>query len=274
MVLVKEYRIINNCTVDEYRIAQLYAVAKMSMNETGGGEGVEVKQNEPYDNEKGKGQYTRKIYSFARQVISQVLQVRIPAWVRAVAPKGALELHEEAWNAYPHCLTVLTFPYLGNRFKVVTETMHLADRAETENALNLDADVLAVRTVESIDVANDKELSSGAYKESEDPKLYKATKTDRGPLTSEGWAQTCTPVMTCYKLLTVEFSYWGLQAMVEKFIHSTMRSVFAVFHRQLFCDTDGWFGMTIDELRAMEDETTKNLIDKRDQELTSKIDFS
>ncbi|KAJ2453706.1 hypothetical protein GGF42_003761, partial [Coemansia sp. RSA 2424] len=188
MVLVKEYRIINNCTVDEYRIAQLYAVAKMSMNETGGGEGVEVIQNEPYDNEKGKGQYTRKIYSFA-----------------SVAPKGSLELHEEAWNAYPHCLTVLTFPYLGNRFKVVTETMHLADRGETENALNLDTEVLALRQVESIDVANDKELSSGAYKEAEDPKLYKAKKTERGPLIAEDWAQTCTPAMTCYKLLTVEF---------------------------------------------------------------------
>ncbi|KAJ2628658.1 hypothetical protein GGF44_004436 [Coemansia sp. RSA 1694] len=209
MVLVKEYRIINNCTVDEYRIAQLYAVAKMSMNETGGGEGVEVIQNEPYDNEKGKGQYTRKIYSFAS---------RIPAWIRGVAPKGSLELHEEAWNAYPHCLTVLTFPYLGNRFKVVTETMHLADRGETENALNLDADVLALRQVESIDVANDKELSSGAYKEAEDPKLYKAKKTERGPLNAEDWAQT----------------------------------VFAVFHH----------------------ETTKNLVDKRNQELESKIDFS
>ncbi|KAJ2895757.1 hypothetical protein GGI21_005112, partial [Coemansia aciculifera] len=183
MVLVKEYRITNNCTVDEYRIAQLYAVAKMSMNETGGGEGVEVIKNEPYDNEKGKGH-------------------RIPAWIRAVAPKGSLELHEEAWNAYPHCLTVLTFPYLGTRFKVVTETMHLADRSTTENALNLEADILAVRQVESISVTNDKELSNGTYKESEDPKLYKASKTARGPLSAEDWAETCEPVMTCYKLLT------------------------------------------------------------------------
>ncbi|KAJ2112075.1 hypothetical protein IW146_004884 [Coemansia sp. RSA 922] len=252
MVLVKEYRIINNCTVDEYRIAQLYAVAKMSMSETGSGEGVEVIKNEPYDNEKGKGQYTKKIYSFARQ--------------------GSLELHEEAWNAYPHCLTVMTSPLLGSSFKVVTETMHLADRAETENALNLDAKVLAQRVVEHIDVTNDKEFSAALYKESEDPKLYKATKAERGPLSTEDWMETCEPVMTCYKLLTVEFGWWGFQTAVERYIHSTMREVFAVFHRQLFCDTDGWFGMTIEELRAMEDDTAKKLIDKRNQELASKTE--
>ncbi|KAJ2107807.1 hypothetical protein GGI16_001384 [Coemansia sp. S142-1] len=51
-----------------------------------------------------------------------------------------------------------------------------------------------------------------------------------------------------------------------------MREVFAVFHRQLFCDTDGWFGMTIEELRAMEDDTAKKLIDKRNQELASKTE--
>ncbi|KAJ2859339.1 hypothetical protein GGH94_006160 [Coemansia aciculifera] len=168
----------------------------------------------------------------------------------------------------------MTSPLLGSSFKVVTETMHLADRAETENALNLDAKVLAQRVVEAIDVTNDKELSAAAYKDSEDPKLYKATKTERGPLNTEDWMQTCDPVMTCYKLLSVEFNWWGFQSATERYIHSTMRSVFAIFHRQLFCDTDGWFGMTIEELRAMEDETAKKLIDKRNQELTSKTEYS
>lgn len=66
MVTLKEYRITNNCTVDEYRIAQLYSVATMSMKETGNGEGVEVIKNEPYEKDGEKGQYTFKKYSFAR----------------------------------------------------------------------------------------------------------------------------------------------------------------------------------------------------------------
>ncbi|OLY79298.1 Phosphatidylinositol transfer protein beta isoform [Smittium mucronatum] len=64
MVIVKEYRITNNLTVDEYHIAQLYSVAKLSLNISGDGEGVEIVKNEPYDNEHGKGQYTYKIYHF------------------------------------------------------------------------------------------------------------------------------------------------------------------------------------------------------------------
>ena len=42
-------------------------MAEASKNETGGGEGVEVVTNEPFENEKmGKGQFTHKIYHLAR----------------------------------------------------------------------------------------------------------------------------------------------------------------------------------------------------------------
>ena len=41
-MLIKEYRVTMNMTVDEYQVAQLYSVAEASKNETGGGEGVEV----------------------------------------------------------------------------------------------------------------------------------------------------------------------------------------------------------------------------------------
>lgn len=45
------------------------------------------------------GQYTYKIYHLASKV---------PAFIRLLAPKGSLEVHEEAWNAYPYCRTVIT----------------------------------------------------------------------------------------------------------------------------------------------------------------------
>ena len=71
-----------------FLVAQLYAVAEASKAETGGGEGVEVLKNEPYDetHEKyiplmggrfSKGQYTHKIYHLASKVgsIREVFQV-------------------------------------------------------------------------------------------------------------------------------------------------------------------------------------------------------
>ena len=60
----------------------LYAVAKASMEETGGGEGVEVLKNEAYEDGEPllngkftKGQYTDKIYH---------LESKVPAMIRHV----------------------------------------------------------------------------------------------------------------------------------------------------------------------------------------------
>jgi len=57
------------------------------------------------------------------------------------------------------------------------------------------------------------------YKPDEDPSKYKSVKTDRGPLVGLDWNKAVSPVMCCYKLVTVEFKWWGLQTRIEKFIH-------------------------------------------------------
>uniref|UniRef100_A0A8C2GD57 Phosphatidylinositol transfer protein alpha isoform n=1 Tax=Cyprinus carpio TaxID=7962 RepID=A0A8C2GD57_CYPCA len=93
------YRVLLYGFVDipSYQVGQLYSVAEASKNETGGGEGVEVLKNEPYEKEDGeKGQYTHKIYH---------LQSKVPTFVRLLAPSSALSIHEKAWNAYPYCRT-------------------------------------------------------------------------------------------------------------------------------------------------------------------------
>lgn len=46
-------------------------MAEASKNETGGGEGVEVLVNEPYEKDGEKGQYTHKIYHLQRYVAEQ-----------------------------------------------------------------------------------------------------------------------------------------------------------------------------------------------------------
>lgn len=80
-------------------------MAEASKENTGGGEGIEVLKNEPFTNypllggKYSAGQYTYKIYHLASKV---------PAFIRYLVPRGALEIHEEAWNAYPYCKTVIT----------------------------------------------------------------------------------------------------------------------------------------------------------------------
>jgi len=256
-MLIKEYRVTLPMSVEEYQVAQLYAVAEASKNETGGGEGVEVLKNEPYDDvpllngKFNKGQYTYKIYHLASKV---------PGWIKMIAPAGSLEIHEEAWNAYPYCKTVLSNPgYMKGNFYITVETYHLGDRGDQENVHELDAKQLKERSVVKIDIANDP-VDSNDYKKDEDPKIYKSEKTGRGPL-SGNWQASADPVMTAYKLVTVQFKWWGLQTKVENFIHTTQRRLFTNFHRQLFCWTDKYHGMTMADIRALEEET-KHALDK------------
>ncbi len=100
-------------------------MAKSSKENTGGGEGIEVHKNEPFSNKKDlfkhytDGQYTHKIYKLYRLAesflvenikdfyYSELTSSKVPWWIRKLAPKGTLEMHEEAWNAYPYCRTVI-----------------------------------------------------------------------------------------------------------------------------------------------------------------------
>jgi len=50
--------------------------------------------------------------------------------------KDGFDFHEEAWNAYPYCKTVITNPgYMKDGFKVIIESLHLPDNGKTENGL-------------------------------------------------------------------------------------------------------------------------------------------
>ncbi|XP_012684303.1 phosphatidylinositol transfer protein, alpha a [Clupea harengus] len=257
-MLIKEYRVILPISVEEYQVGQLYSVAETSKNETGGGEGVEVLKNEPYEKDGEKGQYTHKIYH---------LQSKVPSFVRMLAPASALNIHEKAWNAYPYCRTVLTNEYMKDNFLIQIETWHKPDLGEQENVHGLDADAWKKCEVVHIDIADRSALDSKDYKPDEDPATFKSAKTGRGPLgpdwKKELLSKTDCPHMCAYKLVTVKFKWFGLQNKVEGFIHKLEKRLFTNFHRQLFCSIDKWDGLTMDDIRRMEEETQKELDDMR-----------
>ena len=175
MSIIREYRIPLPITVEEYHIAQLYSVAEASKNETGGGDGVEVVTNEPYENDPehgGSGQYTYKLMH---------LQNKVPGWLRKVAPTGSLTLEEEAWNAYPYCKTVYTNKgYMKDNFRIEIITWHKEDRVtRTDTTIKhhtLTESESGKRTVDFIDIVNDA-VSSNDYKAEEDPKKFHSEKT-------------------------------------------------------------------------------------------------
>lgn len=266
MVLMHEFRVVMPMTVEEYQVAQLYSVAEASKENTGGGEGITVLVNEPFDLTKDKslepdaplrangttymkGQYTHKIYH---------LQSKVPGFIRLLAPKGSLEIHERAWNAYPYCRTIVSNPgYMQENFYIYIETMHYPDRGEMENIHELDGDKVK-RGVTTIDIGNDK-IDRKDYKEEYDPRKFKSQKTGRGPLDTVDWQKSCEPVMCCYKLITAHFKWFGLQTRVENFIKKQEQRLFMTFHRQVFCLMDKWHGLTMEDIRAIEEATKKEL---------------
>ncbi|KAI3354490.1 hypothetical protein L3Q82_019002, partial [Scortum barcoo] len=198
-----------------YQVGQLYAVAEASKNETGGGEGVEVIANEPYEKDGEKGQYTHKIYH---------LQSKVPGIIRRLAPKDSLAIHEEAWNAYPYCRTSESHhsEYMKDNFMIKIETWHKPDMGDQDNVHGLEESVWKTAEVVDIDIADRKAINSKDYKADQDPAIFKSQKTGRGPLGPD-WKKELAnnpncPHMCAYKLATVEFKWFGLQGTVEKTI--------------------------------------------------------
>ena len=80
----------------QYKIGQLYMIAKHSAEQSKKGEGVEVVENRPHeDPEHGKGQFTEK-----RIYISS----KLPSWIRKMVP-NIFYVTEKAWNYYPFTIT-------------------------------------------------------------------------------------------------------------------------------------------------------------------------
>lgn len=266
MVLNREYRITLPVSVDEYKIAQVYMVAKMSKQQTGHGEGVEIVENRPYgpDEDDGmgledgagspepgkvKGMYTHKIYHVGS---------RLPSWVKAITPATALQVVEKAWNAYPYCRTVYTCPFLGDRFNISVTTRYLPDAGDHQNALELTEQQLKEREVDILDIAYD-QIDPAKYKVEEDPTIFTSEKTGRGKLQKD-WKKQTKPIMTSYKYCSVEFRYWGFQTKVEQFIHKlALRDTFLLGHRQAFCWIDEWFGLSMEEVREIEAKSQHEL---------------
>eukprot|EP01133_Synstelium_polycarpum_P012837 gene12837-15072_t len=218
-------RLVLPLTVEEYQVAQLYMVAKKSKESTKGGESIEILKNEPYENEKSKGQFTHKVIH---------LNNSLPKLAASILPSSALKVEERAWNAYPYCKT----EYF---------------------VLGCDEETLKKRVVDFIDIANDP-VETKDYVKEEDPKLFKSAKTGRGPLVDPNWRANVVPVMTCYKLVHVEFRYFGFQTKVENLIQKLgVRDVLFKAHRALCCWMDEWYGLTIEDIRKIEAETKEQI---------------
>ncbi|XP_045117345.1 cytoplasmic phosphatidylinositol transfer protein 1-like [Portunus trituberculatus] len=238
--MLKEYRICMPMSVEEYHIGQLYMIARHSLEQSQGGEGVEVVENTSHtDPVHGQGQYTEKRIH---------LSGKLPVWIRSYIPRF-IYLTERAWNYYPYTETELTCSVVP-RFSIKIRTRYENNNGSSENCLNVEEEELKKRTVDRVDILTDP-VDEKHYKEEEDPSVFRSEKTGRGPL-EKGWDKCCDVIMCSYKLVDVSFQVFGLQTKVEEFVHRAIRNILLLGHRQAFTWIDEWYGMTIDDVREYE----------------------
>ncbi|KAL2239799.1 UNVERIFIED_CONTAM: Phosphatidylinositol transfer protein alpha isoform [Sesamum indicum] len=238
-------------SVEEFQIAQMYMIMKMQQQSTTGTEGVEIVENRPFEDDVyGKGQYTLKIYR---------LQSKAPTWLTKFAPADALVMQEEAWNAYPKCKSVVKCPYF-TRFILTIDTVHKDDNGQSENVHGLTEEQLAVRQVETIDIAStvNDYWSYIIGSSNIDLSQFQSARTGRGPLT-DGWQGQCDPVSTAYKLVTIDAPYWGFGSRLEQALVAGERALFLESHRNCFGWIDEWFGLSMDKMRELEKQSDSSL---------------
>ena len=146
--------------------------------------------------------------------------------------------------------------------QVVVETMHLADHGETVNALNLPPALLKLREVRTLDILDEIDRTAATYKAEDDPTVYVSRTTGRGRLV-KGWQRGHAPVMTCYKLVTMNFKYFGAQSIVEGATVSSQERLFRQTLRQAFTLLDEWHALTMADIRRLEGESKDALNAKR-----------
>jgi Phosphatidylinositol transfer protein len=255
-MLIKEYRITMPCTVDEYFVGQLHMTAKSSQQETGknAGEGVEIVANEPYELDAPHNMYNMPAGQFTHKIMH--FRSKLPSMVAMLVPVSLTYVEEKSWNAFPHTKTVYSNEFFGEKFSLSVETIHANDSGNQENAVGLPHEDLNARIVDYIDIAAPD--SSVKFAPGENPSNFKSAKTGRGPLAPGFRNSAIEPLMTCYKVCKLRFKVYGLQTKVESWGHSGgLRTPFLQYHRKIFCWIDEWFGMSIADIRAMEEETAR-----------------
>lgn len=193
------------------------------------------------------------------------LRSKLPKFVAMMMPDSMTDITEYSWNAFPHYRTEFSNAFFGDKVYVSVETMHSDDRGTLSNAVNLGEDDIARRKVDYVNIAcHDKAVP---MEKGEDPTKFVSQKTARGPL-EPGFSEYYHPIMTCYKVVKFRFKVFPLQSRVESWGQQVaFRNTFLKYHRKLFCWMDEWCGLSIDDIRAMEEETARITKEKIDQSL-------
>eukprot|EP00768_Dysnectes_brevis_P002267 gnl/Dysnectes_brevis/173_a200_7441.p1 GENE.gnl/Dysnectes_brevis/173_a200_7441~~gnl/Dysnectes_brevis/173_a200_7441.p1 ORF type:complete len:264 (+),score=67.20 gnl/Dysnectes_brevis/173_a200_7441:28-819(+) len=248
------FKIVLPFSLERYRIAQLYMVSKASVQGSSSSDGVEYLRNEPYTNAEGQsGIYTLKMFHLAK---------KLPRLLRALVPSKALELEEECHNLFPHTKTVYKSETWSERFHMSVETFVRPDHGEADLLQFLPEEEHDSFTTEVVNPV----MPGGGSKGCEEPMTVKPRHLGGESLTPDFISaaglelEAGEPRETCcaYKIIRIHARVLG-QSKIEPFVIDKMRGVFTDTHKQVCCWADEWWSMTLEDIRAFEEEAAARL---------------
>ncbi|KAM3173849.1 hypothetical protein ACTXT7_011742 [Hymenolepis weldensis] len=278
-MLIYEFRVILPLTVEEYQVAQLYAVAKASKEQTGGGDGVE--------NEYFQERFGIKIETFhsadirlenAHKLPQELLDKRKVVYVDISEPtapgdtkpgedptqyvsvktnRGPLQ-KGRWWEKEHNCPIMCAYKLVTCDFKVwgfQTRIEDLIQRQEWQNAGFLIRRAIGYDFPPPKSIAKKVSLRTSAQVTGCPTNLIKINEKAK-------WSNSSSLV------ICIIHRNDGEVARTRAFAGSAVigdqeQRLFTILHRELFCWTDEWYGMTMDDIRKVEDVTKEELEKQR-----------
>lgn len=163
-------------------------------------------------------------------------------------------------------MTVLVSAYAApTTFRIEVETLHVDGDIELANALNVSADDLKKRKVEYLDIRL--AHADAAAKDYNAAYDLARVRTSRSPLAAD-WQKAAVaeraaaaaagtplpPLMCAYKLVRCEAVVFALSGTIKSAVEGQQRSLFNKSHAQAAATVDLWIGLSIDDVRRIEQE--------------------
>lgn len=241
-MIVKEYRIPLPLDEDQYNRGCLYMTARAALEDFDArkGNAIETIENKPYEKDGEQGQYTDKIFH---------VQDMAPAWLRPLLPKKAREVREVCYNGGAHVVTWYECKFFS-QFNVKCETIFTPGGPHDIPGLFSEDNAI----VDIIDIAGEK-LDKKHYDPKYDPTQIGSEKAGIQPLKARFWElpeYSHLPMITARKMVTVHIKF-PFQRKIEKTAQGMFREMFLKYQQKLYCWTDDWFNMNMDDIRKYED---------------------
>lgn len=251
---ILEWRIVMPMTVEQYQIAQIYAVAKKTLDDSNDKEGIQRTSFESCKYNDKDAIHSTYLYNFAN---------KLPAALRWVIPNNYQTLCEECYDQFPNQQSTFNLKDNNDTLKMtittrVSEFKNNLENLDEDDAELYTADELSQRVVRYIDILNwptsseDRKLSEFECEKANIEKLPVSGTNVKDALPE--WVKEYKgPMVIARKIIKINIDLFAIAGATEEFIsHEFMPNIYADSHQFMVKTAENWCDMDLKGAREYE----------------------